>query len=188
MSIIPQITCRQCGTQYSALRGRCPNCGTPHVVRTTRSTTPDSDAGPTGEPSAESEKAAQWQLIFGGVLILAVIVAVIILISASLNPSAGSGKSTSGSTASQAVETPDVAVTPSPTPTLPPTATPEPTTAVSSITICAPYDHTSPLTDVTFRAGESFSFAADVFPVEAQTDAKINWRSTDETEIGRAHV
>jgi uncharacterized protein YjdB len=52
---------------------------------------------------------------------------------------------------------------------------------VSSITICAPYDHSKPLTDVTFRVGEPFTFAADVFPVEAQAEAKITWRSTDET-------
>ena len=28
MSVIPKITCRRCGREYSGLRSRCPYCGT----------------------------------------------------------------------------------------------------------------------------------------------------------------
>ena len=27
MAIIPEITCRRCGSKYSGLRNRCPKCG-----------------------------------------------------------------------------------------------------------------------------------------------------------------
>ena len=38
MSFIPEITCRSCGKKFSALRGRCPHCGTRHVKQTMRTT------------------------------------------------------------------------------------------------------------------------------------------------------
>ena len=27
MAVIPEITCRRCGSKYSGLRNRCPKCG-----------------------------------------------------------------------------------------------------------------------------------------------------------------
>ncbi len=34
MSVIPKITCRRCGREYSGLRSRCPYCGTgPQQIR-----------------------------------------------------------------------------------------------------------------------------------------------------------
>ena len=75
MSFIPRVTCRRCGRQYSGLRGRCPYCGTRRVKQSDRvpATSASTDPG-----SAAGERAAsnsRWQLIFGGILLLAVILA-----------------------------------------------------------------------------------------------------------------
>ncbi|MBR1496798.1 MAG: Ig-like domain-containing protein [Oscillospiraceae bacterium] len=168
MSFIPRVACRNCGTQFSALRMRCPNCGAAHVRRTSRS----APARASGN-AAPAAALSQWQMIFGGILVVAVIVAVIILITASLNP-------------------PATTVAPSETPALPsltpplmteepePTPTPEPTTAVSSITIHTSWDSATPVTDFTVRVGDTVPLVADVYPTEARTTAKVNWRSTDE--------
>ena len=168
MSFIPRVACKNCGTQYSALRMRCPNCGAPRVRQTARSAPARASDG-----SAAAAGFTQWQLIFGGILIVAVIVAVIILITASLNPPASKVET---------VETPplpsimpiEVTETPEPTPE------PEPTTPVSSITLHTSWDSATPITDFTVRVGDSVPLVADVYPTEARTTATISWRSTNE--------
>ena len=85
MGFIPETTCRRCGQKYSGLRNRCPNCGTPRqnqpnrVPHTTASATPNTAA------SRRAGADIRWQLIFGGILLVAVILAVVVLI-------AGGGK------------------------------------------------------------------------------------------------
>ena len=168
MSFIPRVACKNCGTQFSALRMRCPNCGAAHIRRTARSAPAKASAG-----ASAVAGFSQWQMIFGAILIVAVIVAVIILITASLNPPA---------TTVTTSETPPL---PSFTPPLitdepEPTPTPEPTTPVSSITIHTSWDSATPVTDFTVRVGDSVPLVADVYPTEARTTAKVSWRSTDE--------
>ena len=167
MSFIPQITCGNCGTQFSALRGRCPNCGTPHVRQTSRT-------APARAATEENAAAGttQWQLIFGGILIVAVIVAVIILITASLNPPERKDDET--------ITTPPPVDVTTPPPTIEPTPTPEPTVPISSITLHASWDSATPVTDFTLGVGQSVDLDADVYPTEARTTATINWRSTDD--------
>ena len=118
MSFIPRVTCRRCGRQYSGLRGRCPYCGTRRVKQSDRvpATSASTDPG-----SAAGERAAsnsRWQLIFGGILLLAVILAVVVLVSISLNSSA---QPNTTPTAPIATNTAPVSTpTPTPRPTPPP--------------------------------------------------------------------
>lgn len=191
MGFIPEITCRRCGNKYSAIHSRCPSCGAPRKQPDTRpaagaSTDAPEQAGePAARPAARQSsgkssggKAAalfnsntKWQFIFGCILIVLVIVAVIVLISASLGP------------ASKPVETPEptVEVTPPPTPSPTPTPTPEPTIPVTSISITF---LGSPLKEFTQRIGaDPLQLKAEVYPVEAVTTAKLDWRSSDDSII-----
>ena len=191
MGFIPEITCRRCGNKYSAIHSRCPSCGAPRKQPDARPAAGTSTGAPeqAGEPAARPAarpasgktaggKAAalfnsntKWQFIFGCILIVLVIVAVIVLISASLGP------------ASKPVETPEptVEVTPPPTPSPTPTPTPEPTIPVTSISITF---LGSPLKEFTQRIGaDPLQLKAEVYPVEAVTTAKLDWRSSDDSII-----
>lgn len=166
MSFVPQITCRHCGQKFSALRSRCPHCGTRHVKRTARTT-------PTTAAAAAPQHAAantRWQLIFGAILIVAVIAAVIILITASLTPEKPA----------PSVETPGLPPVTTPVITTPlPTDTPEPTIPVTSITITYAGQQVLDFTQRTTWAATPLQ--ADVYPREALVDAKVEWRSDDES-------
>ena len=183
MGFIPEITCRRCGTKYSGIHSRCPSCGAPRK-QPERTPSRDSSGGaPAGESAARpasrsSGKSAalfnsntKWQFIFGCILIVLVIVAVIILITTSLGPVA------------KPVETPEpvVEVTPPPTPPPTPSPTPEPTIPVTSISITF---LGSPLKEFTQRiSADPIQLKADVYPVEAVTTAKLEWRTSDESII-----
>ena len=85
MSVIPKITCRRCGREYSGLRSRCPYCGTSRKKSAERiplRTSSENAGTPAAEHAAVNTK---WQLLFGGILLIAVVAAVIVLITVSLN-------------------------------------------------------------------------------------------------------
>lgn len=91
MSLIPEVKCRRCGETFSSLRSRCPNCGTRRVSQSTR--TPGATPG-TVKGTASYDRAAantRWQMIFGLILVVAVILAVIVMVSTSLNGNGASG-------------------------------------------------------------------------------------------------
>lgn len=170
MSFIPRVTCRRCGRQFSGMRGRCPYCGTRRVRQSERvpGPTPGEDMStPSGQRAAVN---ARWQLIFGAILLVAVILAVVVLISMSLN----SGGVTKPS--------PTVPVVPSANeltdPTVPPTATPTPTPTptIESVTI---YYGSEPLgDDVTISA--PLTVTASVWPMTVEIPAEaIVWESSD---------
>lgn len=166
MGFIPQTTCRRCQRQYSVLRGRCPHCGTRrtdeggHTQRTTGEV----------QRSAQSQNPnAKWQMIFGAILLAAVIIAVIALVSISLTP-----KPEAATT-----PTPDMEATPTPPPTPTPTPTPEPTPTVESITVSF---LGSELTDFTMRLTDGpLQLTATVYPVSE--NAVVRWRSGDTSVI-----
>jgi len=124
MSLIPEVKCRRCGERFSSLRIRCPNCGTRRVAQSSR--TPSATPG-TVSGTASYERAGtntRWQMIFGLILVVAVILAVIVMVSTSLNGTDVSIKpnrpaaSTPSPTPNDA---PVVEAVPTPTPTPPPT-------------------------------------------------------------------
>ena len=85
MGMIPEVKCRRCGETFSSLRSRCPNCGTRRVAQSTRTpgTTPGTVRGTASYERAETN--TKWQMIFGLILVVAVILAVIVMVSTSLD-------------------------------------------------------------------------------------------------------
>ena len=126
MSVIPEVKCRRCGESFSALRSRCPNCGTRRVTQSGRTPAPTSSQVKGTAAYERAETNTRWQLIFGLILVAAVILAVIVMVSTSLNGLDNqSGKSNN-----------TVITTPSPTPvntapTVEPPPTPTPTPAAT---------------------------------------------------------
>lgn len=122
MDLIPQVTCRKCGTEYSSLQSRCPNCGTRKMKQTQRApgTTSGSVAGTYANEQAQLN--VRWQMTFAAILVVAVILSMIVLISTSLSTERDSGQQ--GGNVVQVTEDPNVSATPTPTPTPSPTPTP----------------------------------------------------------------
>ena len=115
MSLIPEVKCRRCGESFSSLRSRCPNCGTRRVSQSGR--TPAATPG-TVRGTEAYERAAvntKWQLIFGLILVVAVILAVIVMVSTGLN---GADAPAAKATPTPAAES--AAPTPPPPPPAPP--------------------------------------------------------------------
>ena len=85
MKIIPEVQCRRCGEVYSSLRTSCPACGTRRVSQSGR--TPVATPGTVKGTAAydRTEANAKWQMIFGLILVVAVILAVIVMVSTSLD-------------------------------------------------------------------------------------------------------
>ena len=133
MKIIPEVKCRRCGESFSALRTTCPNCGTRRVAQSTR--TPAS----TPSTAAGTNVNTRWQMIFGLILVAAVILAVIVMVSTGLNDDSY-GTSTKpakpGKTDTQVEETANV----EPTPEAAPTPTPSPTPSIQTLEIRYTYD------------------------------------------------
>lgn len=171
MSLIPEVKCRRCGERFSSLRSRCPNCGTRRVVQSSR--TPSATPG-TVSGTASYERAAsntRWQMIFGLILVVAVILAVIVMVSTSLN---GTDVSVSkpGKTAVEPTLAPaEPSVEPIPTPT----PTPPPTVEVLQIR----YNDTEK-DDITMPPGEVLTLNAYVSPLTI-TD-KVKWSIDDPDE------
>jgi len=168
MSFIPTVTCRRCGHQYSAIHRRCPNCGTRRVQQSGRTPagTPSTVRGTAANARAASN--AKWQMIFGLILVAAIIIAVIVLVSSGLN---GEG--------AKPTATPSVSISAAATPSPSPTPTPSPTVAVSSVTICYNDD---PRTEFAVsKGGTPTPVTAKVYPVDV--DTPVNWTVSDESII-----
>ncbi len=172
MSLIPEVKCRRCGERFSSLRSRCPNCGTRRVAQSSR--TPSATPG-TVSGTASYERAGtntRWQMIFGLILVVAVILAVIVMVSTSLNGTDVSVKSNKPASAVEptlAPEAPVVEPVPTPTPTPPPT--------VEVIQIRYGDDEKD---DITMPPGQILTFNAYVSPLTI-TD-KVKWSIDDPDE------
>ena len=177
MSVIPEVKCRRCGETFSALRSRCPNCGTRRVTQSGRTpgTTPGTVKGTAAYERAETN--TKWQMIFGLILVVAVILAVIIMVSTSLN---GLDTQTSSGRKTAATPTP-VAATPQVDVVIdtPPTAPPTPTPTVESIKV---FNYNNEIkTDFTMHLDqdEIVNLTAQAYPMETFTDAHYTWKSED---------
>ena len=173
MGFVPEITCRHCGTKYSALHQRCPQCGTRRVKRSSRTPATSASVREGTAAAARAGSNTQFQFIFGVVLIVAVIVAVIVLISAGIKAPADIPER-------PVVPSEDIPTTPAvaATPTLPPEPTPSPTPPVSSIAVTF---LGNPLTAGEFSCyiGDVTDLDATVYPMELGIEAE--WTSTDES-------
>ena len=179
MAVIPEITCRRCGSKYSGMRSRCPKCGAPRMNQPTR--VPPTTAAATPQTAANGRAASniRWQFIFGGVLLLALVLAVIVLING------GSGKSGTkpanpGSAAVPAYIAADLP-TPSPSPAPTPDASPTPVIESMAITFL---NRTIPNHSMTLtNAGEIFDIDLDVSTYPTSEGLVEKWRSTNEKII-----
>ena len=173
MSVIPQVACKRCGKEFSALRPRCPYCGTRRVKTGDRVPMTTSSQN-RGTPAAERAVInTKWQMIFGLILVVAVILAVIVMVSTSLN-------GLDSGTVNVKVTTPPVTVAP-PTIDTPPTPSPTPTPTVESIKV---FNFNNEIkTDFTMHLSqnEKVALTATAYPVEQFTDARFTWKSGDET-------
>ena len=169
MSMIPEVKCRRCGESFSSMRSTCPHCGTRRVVQSGR--TPGTSAG-TVKGSASYERAetnTKWQMIFGLILVVAVILAVIVMVSTSL---------TNTDIGQQTKATPPVITNTMPTMEVPPTAPPTPTPTVEKIEI--KFWETT-LEEFTMHVGdEPLTLTALVYPLSIQ-GAQVEWSCSDET-------
>ena len=167
MSVIPKITCRRCGREYSGLRSRCPYCGTGRSKSAERiplRTSSENAGTPAAEHAAVNTK---WQMLFGGILLLAVVAAVIVLITVSLNAEKNS---------SAAVDPTPPATVSSAAPVTTPTPTPTPTPSVTSVTITF---LGSKRTEFAAKVGDEVQLSATVYPTG--TDQTVTWSSKDES-------
>ena len=173
MSVIPEVKCRRCGESFSALRSRCPNCGTRRVTQSARTpgTTPSTVKGTASYERAETN--TKWQIIFGLILVAAVILAVIVMVSTSLNGL------DNGTTTTKTTPPPAITEAP-PTIDMPPTPSPTPTPTVESIKI---FNFNNEIkTDFTMHMGDApVTLTATAYPVEQFTDAKFTWKCSDDT-------
>lgn len=167
MSVIPKITCRRCGREYSGLRSRCPYCGTSRsrsAERIPLRTSSENAGTPAAEHAAVNTK---WQMLFGGILLIAVVAAVIVLITVSLN----AGKNASAS----AEPTPPATVS-SAAPVTTPTPTPTPTPSVTSITSTF---LGSKRTEFAAKVGDEVPLSTTIYPTGG--DQTVTWSSKDES-------
>ena len=170
MGFIPQITCRHCGKSFSAVYNRCPHCGTRRVKQTTRTPSTTSSARQGTAANARAQANARFQLIFGCILLVAVIASVIILIAAGVK-GGSTDRTKKGDTAEDPeFTTPTDLAEPTPTPT--PTPTPEP--EITSIGI---YFLGEENTGFVTKIGESVPLAARTFPTDVV--AEVTWTSND---------
>ena len=173
MSVIPKITCRRCGREYSGLRSRCPYCGTGRSKSAERiplRTSSENAGTPAAEHAAVNTK---WQMLFGGILLLAVVAAVIVLITVSLNASQNTPSATEPTPPATVSSAAPVAT---PTPTPEPTPTPTPTPSVTSITITF---LGSKRTEFAAKVGDEVPLSTTIYP--AGGNQTVTWSSKDES-------
>ncbi len=183
MSLIPEVKCRRCGENFSVLRSRCPNCGTRRVSQSSRTPAPTPGTVKGTAAYERAETNTRWQLIFGLILIVAVILAVIVMVSTSVNGlDSQSGKSTSKT---PTAPTPAAVVSAAPTVMTPPTPTPTPTPTVEGINIqCFGTDVKDEFT-MHLSSDNVVTLQATVLPIETFTkdNTRITWSSGDSSLI-----
>ena len=176
MSVIPEVKCRRCGESFSALRSRCPNCGTRRVSQSGRTpgATPATVKGTASYERAETN--TKWQMIFGLILVVAVILAVIVMVSTSLNTADNPAGSKTKETPTP-IPTEDVGVVIETPPTPPPTPTPK----VEAIKI---FFFTDEKEEFTMKMGEAdVTVTAVAYPIDQFADARFTWSCSDESSM-----
>lgn len=166
MGFIPQVSCRRCGTRFSAMRNRCPSCGTRRVKNSGR--VPGTTAGTVrGTPAAaRAESNRKWQLIFGAILVAAIVIALIVMLTVGLKNADGPNSP------SKPTAPPELSSVPTP----PPSATPTPTATpeITDLQICYYGDPIK--SDFTASVGEEVVLNGSHFPLTIAADYK--WSSS----------
>ena len=175
MGVIPQVRCRRCGSTFSSLRSRCPSCGTRVVTQSNRvpGTTPGTIRGTAAHDRAETN--TKWQLAFGLILVVAVILSVIVMVSNSLVTTDNSNVKVTATPALLSELAPQIEAAP--------TAEPTPMPKVESIKIL--YMNTKDLTPEnawpTMHIGETINVNAVVYPMDI-VNPVVEWSCSDANE------
>ena len=161
MSLFPEVKCRRCGESFSIVRSHCPNCGTRRVAQSGRTpaATPGTVKGTAAYERAETN--TKWQMIFGGILVFAVILAVIVMVT--VHPD---GLDNPGTTGQGTITAP----TPSPTPIPIP----------ESVKVFFFEDEKEEFTE---KVGEAVKLKAVAYPVDQFPNATFKWSVNDESVI-----
>ena len=171
MKIIPEVKCRRCGESFSALRTTCPSCGTRRVVQSTR-TPAATPSTASGTPAYErSNVNTKWQMIFGLILVVAVILAVVVMVSTGLNDTSYN-QPTKPTKQPTSTDQPEVA----PTAEAVPTPTPSPTPNIQTLEIRYKYDDKK-RDDVMVSVGDELPLYAAIMP--SDITGKVTWRIDD---------
>lgn len=170
MGMIPEVKCRRCGETFSSLRSRCPSCGIRRVTQSTRtpSPTPATVRGTAAYERAEAN--TKWQMIFGLILVVAVILAVIVMVSTSLD----------GADNVQSKVTAPVAMTSNvPTIEAAPTMEPTPTPSLEKIEV---KNYENVITDFTMHLSnnEVVKLTAVPYPMTVE-GVKFTWSVSDDS-------
>lgn len=127
MSFIPKTTCARCHRQYSSTRSSCPYCGEKKSRDLGRSV-PGADSAVRGtQANARSAEDLNWQMIFGTLIVVAVLAAVIAIVSIGVNGDVSGSAMTAENVATEANGDEGEALAPDAAATAVPTITPEPT-------------------------------------------------------------
>ena len=169
MSMIPEVKCRRCGETFSSLRSRCPNCGTRRVTQSARTPapTPGTVNGTAAYERAESN--TKWQIIFGLILVAAVVLAVIVMVTSSLEGADVKQQTTS--------ITPPVVTEYVPVIEEAPTPPPTPTPNVEGLRVM--FYTTEIQTDFTIWVDDPIDLTVQVMPLTLQ-GLKVDWKSGNE--------
>ena len=178
MGIIPKVRCRRCHREFSGLRSKCPYCGTRKAaVPTTRTAATSASTVKGSASNSRANQNAKYQMIFGTVIMVAVVLAVIVLISTSLKDSGD--KKSKGDTSVAVSPSPDLIVTATPSPE--PTETPEATATVSSISFTYAGGPLAYDNQFATSVGTTTQLGVNVYPLNP--DAKVTWSSSDESVL-----
>jgi len=183
MGVIPEITCRRCGSKYSGLRSRCPKCGAPRMNQPTRVPPTTASATPQTAASQRSAVNVQWQWLFAGVLLLAVILAVLVLVLSGRSGRNSGSAGTGGSAGAAGGATYISADLPTPSPSAEPTPEASPTPEIEMLAIIYTATNRTPQNKEMrlTNAGEIFNLDLDVNTYPAIDDqGLVSWRSTNE--------
>ena len=168
MPMIPEVKCRRCGEVFSSMRSRCPNCGTRRVTQSGRtpSPTPGTVQGTASYERAETN--TKWQIIFGLILVAAVVLAVIVMVTTSLEGADVKQQSTA--------ITPPVVTEYVPVIEEAPTPEPTPTPNVEGLRVM--FYTTEIQTDFTIWVDDPIDLTVQVMPLTLQ-GLKVDWKSSN---------
>lgn len=180
MSFIPKTICERCHRQYPSTRAACPYCGERKKRAVDRSVPPADSAVRGTQANARSAESLNWQMLFGTVLVAAILTAVIAIVSVGVNSDMSSSSTSEGdsvySSDGVGIDAPMAAATAVPTATPEPTAVPTPEQQVNSVAIT--YLGTD-MVGFTQYVGDKVQLDVAFYPIN--NDLTPEWSSSDES-------
>lgn len=181
MSIIPKTTCARCHRQYPSTRSSCPYCGEKKPRDLNRSV-PVSDSAVRGtQASARAAENLNWQMIFGTIIVVAVLAAVIAIVSVGVNGDMSASELQLENSVSANGDAPEGDV-PGAASTAVPTVSPEPTpvpTPQSQVTSVAIMYLGSDMPGFTQYVGDKVQLDVAFYPINNELTPE--WSSSDES-------